>query len=108
MNPTEQKTHQTALRDLENATSDRMDSLETLCHQIFEAARDGINEERTHRLKLANEQRGYVDNEDRQIRQCCQERWNETSATTKRLGDRISELRDRGFWSRLNWLLSGR
>jgi hypothetical protein len=66
-----------------------------------------IGEERTHRLKLAQEQRGYVDNEDRQLRQTCQERWNETGATHKRIGVHQAFV-SRGFWSRLNWLLTGR
>ena len=36
--------------------------------QLDDALRASIGEERTHRLKLADEQRGYVDNENRLLR----------------------------------------
>ena len=97
MNPLEHLRHTTTLNGLAMMTAEQFDALERR-----------VGEERTARLALAQAQRGYVDNEDRLLRQCCQERWIETMAATKKLGDRISELRHRGFWSRLNWLLTGR
>lgn len=104
MNPTQQRNHRTvthtiaqSVEQIAAAAAARMDRLER-----------AINDERTHRLKLAEEQRGYVDARDRELRECCWERWDSTSQTTKRLFDEIGELRNRGFWSRLNWLLTGR
>jgi hypothetical protein len=104
MNTSEQRTHRTVtaalasgLEKLSEAATARMDSLDRRLGELS-----------THQVKLAHEQRAYVDNEDRQLRQCCQERWDDTAKTTKRLADGLYELRYRGFWSRLNWLLTGR
>ena len=110
MNAVEQKNHKRVTDAIANdvaaiaeETADRLDALK----QVSDNLRDLINAERTHRLDMAKDQRGYVDNEDRQLRQCCQERWDATSTTTKKLGDAISRLRDRGFWGRMKWILRG-
>lgn len=103
MNPGQQKNHATALAQVRNASEEFAEATE----DQFAAVNANINNERTHRLKLADEQRSYVDAADSALRRCCQERWDETAQRTKLLNDRISELRYRGFWSRLNWLLRG-
>lgn len=104
MNGTEQRQHKTRTDAISREMADFAEIVETQLTLL----RKAVSDERTHRLTLANEQRGYVDNENRLIRQCCQERWTASSETHKRLGDSISELRYRGFWSRLSWLLTGR
>ena len=48
-----------------------------------------LNTERTHRLTMADDQRGYVDNEDRQLR------------------TRLNEHLRMTFWQRLRWLFRG-
>ena len=48
-----------------------------------------VNTERTHRLAMADDQRGYVDNEDRQLR------------------TRLNEHLRLNFWQRLRWLIRG-
>ena len=93
MNPKEQKDHRTALRDLEDGVL--AFSVETMKRLDALAARIGtvearINEERALRLKMAEEQRQYVD---------CGDTFN------LRL---LMEFTRRGFWSRINWLLTGR
>ncbi len=108
MNGTEQKAHTTALATLDRRTSEFADAITEHLELEIEKLRQAIGEERTHRLKLADEQRAYVDGADRALKQCCQERWDVTANTHVRLWKEIADLRDRGFWSRLNWLLTGR
>lgn len=58
--------------------------------QLAEELRGLIVAERTHRLKLADEQRLYVDRVD------------------KITYGQLERFIGRGFWARLNWLLTGR
>ena len=93
MNPKEQKDHRTALRDLEDGVL--AFSVETMKRLDALAARIGtvearINEERALRLKRAEEQRAYVDARNGEV-------WLH-----------VEYLYRRGFWSRINWLLTGR
>lgn len=67
-----------------------------------------VHEERTARLKLAEEQRSYVDARDRELRKVCQGRWNVSAASDKRLADAIYGLQGRWFCGRMNWLFTGR
>lgn len=104
MNGSEQKNHRTVtatiaqnVEAIASATASRLSILERQ-----------IGDERTHCLKLADEQRGYVDARDRELRDCCQQRWDDTSATNKHVFGALAALRDRGFWGRVNWLLTGR
>lgn len=100
MNPSEQRSHRTVtsslakgIEEVANASGERMTLLE---ERIGAAERrcatlaESINAERTHRLKLADEQRYYVDRGD------------------KTVDLMIRGLRDRGFFGRLKWLLRGR
>lgn len=93
MNPKEQKNHKTAMNDLENGV---VTFTEETVRQLYALRADitrnenRITEEHRARLKLAGEQRHYVDGENREIRQ------------------RIDGFTQRGFWSRINWLLTGR
>lgn len=70
--------------------------------------RAAINNERTHRLQLANEQRAYVDGADAQLKAYCRERFEANIREHARMDASVAELRQRGFWGRLNWLLTGR
>jgi hypothetical protein len=115
MNPTEQKNRHRVtdelakgMEDFAAATEDRFVAMERRILAAEGGARAHVDAERTFRLKMADEQRAYVDNEDRKLRQCCQERWDSTAHSTQQLGAAIFGLRDRGFWSRLNWLIRGR
>ncbi len=97
MNPREQRARRTAVETLANETADVF-KMYTAELTRLEAA---VNSERTHRLKLAEEQRGYVDARDRELRDRCDDRW-------VRANMRADAFEQRGFWSRLNWLLTGR
>lgn len=96
MNGIQQKNHTTAVAALEAAMSDGLDTINdrlgTLgvrIHQEADRARESINDERTHRLKLAEEQRDYVDRENAEIRA------------------RLFLFMSMTFWQRLMWLLRG-
>lgn len=104
MNASEQKNHRTVTR----ALAQQFEQFADAAVDRFNDHERKIGDERTHRLKLADEQRAYVDARDRELRECCQRRWDATGDAEKRINERISELRNRGFWSRLNWLLTGR
>jgi hypothetical protein len=68
--------------------------------QATEFLNEQINHERIHRLKLADEQRRYVDGENYTLRRTCEE-------SAMRLNERLSAFRDLGFVGRLRWLLVG-
>lgn len=99
MNSTEQRTHSKRTEELDA----RLATVEV----VLDAAVKAIGDERTHRIALAHEQRAYVDGADRQLRERCQERWDETGKTTKRLADRHFTFTAMTFWQRLRWLLLG-
>lgn len=97
MNGTEQRARHTAVTRLSSDMDRFAGEVETLLGNFARELQAGIvmmntkvGDERSARLKLAQEQRGYVDNEDRLIR------------------ERLQRFESRGFWSRLNWLLTGR
>ncbi len=107
MNGTQQKNHSTALSELAgglnefaSASLERMVEIEqslTHAHQSVKFAHaeiarleTALNNERTHRLELADQQRSYVDRADMEVL------------------DSLRRLRDRSFLSRLNWLITGR
>lgn len=98
MNGQQQRERKTAVTILEAQMVDAVSALsERFDEELGNAraeSRDALSAERTHRLKLADDQRGYVDAADRQVRE--------------QLLAAIAELRGRGFWSRLNWLVTGR
>ena len=104
MNPTEQKERRTAVTNLQDqidamdvAFTIALDERTSATLRSLEMLRENINAERTHRLKLADEQRAYVDG------------LNILHNTRIHvMSDRIDTFRSRGFWSRLNWLVTGR
>ncbi len=111
MNATEQKRHRVVTKDL----GERLDAVEPIVEAIDERLTQAFGEfdqrlhaERTHRLALAQEQRGYVDNEDRILRQTCQERWTATAFTHTELFRRLARFERLTIWERLWWLLTGR
>jgi hypothetical protein len=62
-------------------------------------------------VKLARDERGRVDDVSRELRQTCQERWDATAKTTKRLGDNtlmFHRFHTMSLWARLRWLFTGR
>ena len=111
MNPTEQKAHTRAtdelrkdLGKLESAVTHRTFQMEqTVKNDLnklltrFDQLGRQLQDERTHRLKLTDEQRKYVDTQD-------QELWRYLEFTENARG----KFQARTFWSRLNWLLTGR
>lgn len=105
MNGTEQRLHRTAVQTLAKQTDERIDAICTTFDgalAILEAKlRDGVNQERTHRLDLAKEQRSYVDGALAELRRS-------TVASDDYLGARLRRLESLTFWHRLWWLLSGR
>ncbi len=115
MNSTEQRTHKKAITTLEADTLALIEAQSRVCREVERALRHdlavlrmAVGEERTHRLKLADEQRAYVDSADTALRRCCQERWDETARTTKRLWDSLAALDRMTVWQRLYWLVMGR
>ncbi len=108
MNPNEQKNHKRVTDSISERLDSYVEATDAHLSEMEEDFRTAIGAERTHRLKLADEQRGYVDGEDRKLRVCCQERWDATSEAQGRIIASIAALRDRGFWGRLNWLMTGR
>lgn len=101
MNGTEQRKHTTAVAVLEAQTAEAIEGLvvaltaerrerEQGDRDVAAGVRAAIGGERTHRLTMADQQRSHVDLEDRITR------------------GQFAAFRDRGFWSRLNWLLTGR
>ncbi len=104
MNGTQQKAHHTAVSALENATAEAIEGLVEAVENERQtrAAEDtrlttDIGIERTHRLELAEQQRNYVDAADRRL-----DRIIEAETFDRRA------FVGRGFWSRLNWLFTGR
>jgi len=97
MNAVEQKKHATAVSTLEAATTDAIEAMSERLRDESDRLFDIIGDERTHRLKMAEEQRGYVDAADRRL-----DRLIEAETADRRA------FVGRGFWSRLNWLMTGR
>lgn len=107
MNGTEQTNHRTVTsqlrREFDAASTETTRALHVCADRLRAHDRDAIrlekaiNDERTHRLRLADEQRGYVDARD-----------NDVLRAVEAVNDRATAFVSRGFWSRLNWLLTGR
>jgi len=97
MNPTEQRNHTRRTDELAAAIEDVSADALYRCTHIEQTCRQLISNETTARLALAREQRSYVDNEDRLLRLKCEERLIA-----------FVQFTSRGFWGRLNWLLTGR
>ncbi len=81
MNGTEQRQH----RSVTDGLAARLDEVEAALERLH----DAIGAERTHRLKMADEQHAYVDRADLTLEAM------------------IGAVRDRSFWERLRWLLLG-
>ncbi len=94
MNPSEQKNHKTALTTLSRETADAFDAL------TVRIAKE-ISNERTHRLKLADEQRSYVDAADRELRRSM-------VASDDDLGGRLKGFQSMTLWCRIRWIITGR
>lgn len=99
MNATEQRTHRTVTLALD----ERLGNVETVVtglanyvEKVRDDGRAALGIEKTDRLALALEQRGYVDTEDRQLRESIQ-----------RLQVRTVLLSQSTFWQRLLWLFRG-
>lgn len=88
----------TASRLVESRAVDRK-ALEGMREQV-ESAHAKIGDERTHRLKLADEQRAYVDGADAGLRRLSVERGIQ-------LADRIYVFEALTFLERLRWLFLG-
>jgi hypothetical protein len=92
MNGTEQRARHVAIRTAEKRLDDVETFLTALAAEIVKD-REGylraVNEERTHRLKLADEQRAYVDREDRK-QECA-----------------LAAFKTMTFWQRLRWFVRG-
>jgi len=112
MNATEQRKHTTVVAQLAADVETVLDGLSKEMLERFlveeKTRNEAVGQERTHRLELAKEQRNYVDAENRKLRECCQERWDASAKTHKTFADAIYGFQHRGFWSRLNWLITGR
>jgi len=99
MNGSEQRQHKTVT----DALATRLDDVDTVVAALdqrvsdaAQAALASIGQERTHRLRLAEEQRGYVDRNDRELRR-----------SIEVLQVRTVVLTQSTFWQRVRWLLFG-
>jgi hypothetical protein len=89
----EQKTHKRVTDELAEAVESIAEGAASNIHRLDENVAElsrRINDERTHRLKLAEEQRVYVDAQDRLFHR------------------NLVTFVGRGFWSSLNWIVTGR
>lgn len=91
----------TASRLVESRAVDRK-AVEALREQV-ESAHARISDERTHRLKLADEQRAYVDRAVTELRG----RVNYLGADVVELSARTMGFHWMAFWERLRWLFTG-
>jgi hypothetical protein len=107
MNTTAQKDHKRRTDELAASISALADAADTRILELEADLRERISSERTHRLKLAEEQRNYVDGSDREIRECCQDRWITSNEAQRRFIDQLSAFRDRTLLGRLRWLFRG-
>lgn len=99
MNAVEQRDHRTVTRALQQQINDLVaivSALEAQQATIYGEAVDTLAKERTARQTMGDK-----------LRATCQERWDSASATHKSIGDRHADFVGRGFWSRLNWLVTG-
>lgn len=103
MNATEQKLHTRKTDELADviagtqaAVLERFEEVERNLAQL----RDRLGDERTFRLKLAQEQRAYVDAEDQRLQRDYLFRIDE-------VGIQLNTFQTRTFWARLGWLLTG-
>lgn len=108
MNPTEQQNHKTALLQLEAETKKAIEKVIADSNEAFAAVaeRNRHMEERTHvrvgnertaRLKMAGEQRAYVDAAH-----------HENAVDICRIGDALHEHVHMGWRDRLKWLVWGK
>ncbi len=111
MNGTDQRLHRTVTKNL----GERLDAVEAVTAAIDERVAGGfgsldrrINEEYAHRLRTSHEQRAYIDGEDRKLRATCQERWDATTQTTRRLAIDLAAFEHMTLWGRLRWIVTGR
>lgn len=110
MNGTEQRAHRTVTEQL----GARVEVLETVVAGLSDAlgvvaraADTRIGEERTHRLTLAEEQRAYVDGEDRRVERRVQALEPAIKGHEARICRLQDVLCDRTVWQRLAWLIWG-
>ena len=110
MNATEQRQHTRATDALDARLTNAELVLTAVDERVAQAVallESRINQEHTHRLQLADEQRDYVDYEDRRLRETCQARWDETAITTRRLALDLYRHQHMTFWQRLGWIVRG-
>lgn len=106
MNPDQQRKQGTAV----TRANQRIDALaECVDQEVSEKMTEAralvsrlVGEERTFRLKLADEQRAYVDARDRELRVT-------TERLTEALAQRLTALETMTFWQQLlRWMFKGR
>lgn len=107
MNASEQRKHTTALDDLAAAMEDFVTATEERIVNFEKDIRQTVSDERTHRLKLADEQRTYVDARDRDLRDRADARESTQNALREAIWAAIIGLRDRSFMGRLKWVIFG-
>lgn len=103
MNPAEQRDHKRRTDMLEarivEAEGNARQALMNVGTEIMQQVRN----ERTHRLKMAEEQRTYVDDADRRLREFIEAQDTRLLAQETRLTAYLSLT----FWGRLRWLFTG-
>jgi hypothetical protein len=87
------------LESVANATAQRLAAIERRAMDTEKLLRTQISEERTHRLKLADEQRAYVDRADTQHEAALRDLTQRTAFAV--------EIAGRKFWGRMRFAFFG-
>jgi hypothetical protein len=106
MNGTEQRLHRTVTRDLQTQINDLIEVVSAIDYKqasLWGDTLDAIAAERVRRQTMREGLRKAIDQRGAD----CQERWDATAATTKRLADCQHAFETRTFWQRLCWLVGG-
>lgn len=104
MNEREQRQHKSRLEELTKTIEEMVAMVDQrLTYQTnrVDGLDRSINDERTHRLKLAEEQRRYVDRLERELRDTMVHYFAVHSEEIERLKSPTT------FWDRLRWLFTG-
>ena len=105
MNNTQQRERHTQIGDLERKLEVLAEALDAELIERIAEIRETVSDERIHRLKLAEEQRLYIDSGYRALRTVEKEQVDSLEA---RLNARLTIFESLTFYGRLLWIFTGR
>lgn len=101
MNPEQQKNHKRVTDALATQISGLVDATDETFREMDRDLREAISAERTHRLKLADEQRGYVDAADQTLHRALR-------GVEEVMDARLRAIESMSFLARMRWFFTGR